>query len=42
MGQQHVKEENENELKAITEEIVNETKKLLIEEYLRKKIRRKP
>ena len=42
MGQQHVKEENENELKAITEEIVNETKKLPIEEYLGKKIRRKP
>ncbi len=29
MGQQHVKEENENELKAITEEIVNETKNYL-------------
>ena len=37
-----LKKKNENELKAITEEIVNETKKLLIEEYLRKKIRRKP
>jgi hypothetical protein len=37
-----LKKKNENELKAITEEIVNETKKLPIEEYLGKKIRRKP